>query len=421
MVDCGAVRKAHSWSCGMTTSLIAEYIGDRPGERSGPPVGRAFVAFTAAILGLFLLAILELTGFVPLPTGASSQFGVVATTTFTIAGLLAGYRAITMRNRWAIAMAAVLIGPGATWSWASFVAGGPALEISASLVVLGSGILAVVLLAKGLQLAHWLEVFGGLGACGLTMVAVLIRFDSSATTATTPALLAAVSGMICLYGLLVDLEVSEHRSLVELVESRKRIEQEVSQVEELLHDLRGGLLAIEAAIGSFDGELAGPLRNEAARLRRLTLTGGRTVTDFDLVDRVGNLVATRKAAGVDILLRAPEQALAWGEESEVMAIVDNLLSNADRHGESGSIVVEITSDEGNTRLSVRNRGRLRAESPDAAFERGVTTHPDGQGLGLARARMLAEVNGAELRVGPAEAGYTTFVLSLMSRAPVAAA
>jgi len=121
------------------------------------------------------------------------------------------------------------------------------------------------------------------------------------------------------------------------------------------------------------------------------------------------------------MLRAPKRATAWGEQSEVLAIVDNLLSNADRHGGPGTIVVEIANEDGRTRLSVRNRGRLKASSPDAAFTRGTTTHPDGQGLGLARARMLADVNGAELRVGPAEAGYTTFVLTLTSRAPRAAA
>jgi signal transduction histidine kinase len=253
------------------------------------------------------------------------------------------------------------------------------------------------------------------------MVAALVRVNPSAADYTTAALLAAVAAMICLYGLLVDLEMAEHRSLVELIESRKRIAIEVEQVEELLHDLRGGLLAIEAAIGSFDDELAGPLRAEAARLRRLTLTGARTAADFDLVERVRNLVAARRAAGVTVDLRAPEEAVAWGEESEVLAIVDNLLSNAERHGEPGPIMVEIAEGDEVTRLSVSNSGRLPAGDPNAVFGRGVTTHPDGQGLGLARARLLADVNGAELRVGPARAGQTTFVLNLKARPPGVAA
>ncbi len=408
----------------MITSLVAEYAGDRSVSRTGPPVGRAFVAFTAVIVGLLVLAGTELAGGVAVTIGTSSQFGLVATTTFAIAAVLATYRAVAIRNWWVGASAAVLIGPGAGWSWSTFVADGASSPTTTSLAILSAGVLAVVLLTKGLRLAHWLEVFGGLGSCGLMLAAVLVRLDPSATGATSPALLAAVAGMICLYGLLVDLELAEHRSLLELIESRKRIELEVSQVEDLLHDLRGGLLAIEAAIGSFDGELAAPLRAEAARLRRLTVTGARTVTEFDLVERVENLVAARRAAGVRIRLRAPAEAAALGEESEVLAIVDNLLSNAERHGGPDPILVEIVDGDradGATRLSVCNRGELPAGDPDAVFGRGVTTHPDGQGLGLARARMLADVNGAELRVGPAEAGHTTFVLSLRSRPSVAVA
>ena len=103
-----------------------------------------------------------------------------------------------------------------------------------------------------------------------------------------------------------------------------------------------------------------------------------------------------------------------------MAIVDNLVTNAERHGDPGPIRVEITGDGGTTRLSVRNRGQLPPGDPDDIFRRGITTHPDGQGLGLARARLLAEVNGADLRVGPSRTGHTTFVLSLKSPTSAAA-
>jgi hypothetical protein len=40
---------------------------------------------------------------------------------------------------------------------------------------------------------------------------------------------------------------------------------------------------------------------------------------------------------------------------------------------------------------------------------------------LARARLLAVVNGADLRVAPAGTGRTTFVLTLRSQPPVAVA
>jgi signal transduction histidine kinase len=385
-------------------------------------VGRALAAFTATIVVLLTLAGADVIGPLELPVGTSSQFGVVATTTFCIAGMVAAYRASAVRSSWVAAIATVLLGPGAAWSWLTFVGGGSgASQTIDSLVVLAACGLALALLTNGLRHAHWLEVFSGLGALGLGMVAALVRLDPTATATASPALLAAVSGMTCLYGLLVDLEVAQHRSHTELLESRKRIEHEVSRVEDLLHDLRSGLLAIEAAIASSGDDIAVPLRAEAARLRRLTLAGDRTIEPFDLVGRVRNLVAARRAAGVCVTLRGPEGATAWGEESEVLAIVDNLLSNAERHGQAGLILVEINGDASGTRLSVSSRGHLPAGDPEAIFERGVTTHPDGQGLGLARARMLAAMNGAELRVGPAKAGQTTFVLTLRSRPPVAVA
>lgn len=405
----------------MTTSLFVDrFIGTGP-ERTGPPVGRAFVAFTGVVALLFSMAAIELIGVLRFPSSASSQLGVVATTTFAVSGFAAAHRAMVIRSWWAGAIAVVLLGPGATWSWANFVATLPGARGASPLIVLAAGALSVVLLTKGLRLAHWLEVFGGLGSCGLTMVASLVRLDSAAASSTFPALLAAVSGMICLYGLLVDVEVAEHRSLTELVESRKRIATEVSQVEELLHDLRGGLLAVEAAIGTFDGELAGPLRAEMARLRRLTVIGARTVTAFDLVASVDNLAAARRAAGLTIDLITPPSATVWGEASEILAIVDNLVSNADRHGEPGRITVEISAGDDNVRLVVRNPGTLQAGDPDSVFRRGMTTHPDGLGVGLARARMLAELNGAELRIGPAEAGHTSFVLNLTSETSSAVA
>ncbi len=390
--------------------------------RSGPPVGRAFVVFTAVELAFVSLAASELVGLVDVATEVARNLGVMASTTFVIASILAAYRAVASQKPWAAAVAVVLMGPGAAWSWSTFVLGhetGPAIS---TLVVVASSGLAIVLLVKGLRTARWFEVFAGLGAFGLGMAAVVVRLDPGAGPgAGGAALLVAMAGMTCLYGLLVDLEMAEYRSMVELIESRRRIESEVTRVEDLLHDLRNGLLAIESAIGSVDGELVGPLRSEAARLRRLTVTGERQVAVFDLGDQVRDLVAARKGAGLNVVLLAPDEVTAWGEESEVLAVVDNLLTNAERHGRSAPIVVELAAGDGTTRLSVTNEGQLPMVDPESLFERGVTTHPAGTGVGLTRARMLASLNGADLRVGPALAGYTTFVLTLRAQPPSAVA
>jgi signal transduction histidine kinase len=379
-------------------------------------MGPVFVLFTVIILALAGLAVVESrTGF-ELPAVATRQIGTIAATVYALAGLAAAYRALRSSRRLTAVVAGVMLGPGAVWCWLVFVAQTRTSQSVTSAVALLAAALAITLLAQGLRFAHWLEVFSGLGSLSLLLVTSMV--GSLPAPHVTLSLLAAFGGMAALYGTLVDFEIAEERSLVELVESKRHIEEEMQRAEELLHDLRSGLLAIEAAIGSFDGELAEPLRSEAARLRRLTLRGQRTIDRFDLVRHVRNLIETREASGAAFEFFAPSSANVWGEQSEVLAIVDNLLSNAQRHGHRTPIRVEITEGGGRTTLSVSNRGQGVAD-PVAIFRRGFTSHPDGQGLGLSRAKLLAEMNRGELALVSGRDGRTTFTLELSDDPPVA--
>lgn len=388
-----------------------------PVRRSGPPVGRAFVAFIVVIIVMLLVALAEAADTIDLPE-AAAPLGMVATTVFVIAGSIAAYRALVTRARSIGVIAAVLIGPGGFWSYWVFVRGPATGPSVTSMVVLIAAGLAAALFAQGLRFAHWLEVFSGLGSLGLALVAVVIRIEPASAAAMSPALLAAVSGMTCLYGLLVDVELAEHRTLLELTQSKRRTEDEVRRAEDVLHDLRSGLLAIEAAIGSMSGELAGPLCLEAARLRRLAANRSRIAGVFDLVPPIENLVAARRAAGLNVSVVTPRSVLIAAESSEILAIVDNLIANAQRHG-CPPIVVEIVQETGSTVVAVHDRGTgpIGLSTADI-FKRRVTTHPDGQGLGLSRARLLAQQNGAELDLVPSIDGSTTFVLRLLSESRV---
>jgi nitrogen-specific signal transduction histidine kinase len=50
--------------------------------------------------------------------------------------------------------------------------------------------------------------------------------------------------------------------------------------------------------------------------------------------------------------------------------------------------------------------------PSLMFTRGNSSHPDGEGLGLSRSRMLAQANNGSLRFARSENGKTSFVLTV---------
>lgn len=408
-------------------------------------MGRAFVSFVVGLVAAVGLVAIEAHSSNAVES-AVAQLGVVATTLFAVGGALCGYRAVAARARTAGVIAMVLLGPGAAWSWLAFVDGSTKAVSAAGPVVLVAATLAIVLLQRGLRSARWLEVFCGLGSLGLAVAASAVRVspDGASSTASL-ALLVALAGMTCLYGLLVDIEVAAHRSLQHLVETNRRMADEVTRTEDLLHDLRSGLLSIEAAVGSSSVGLAGAVGSEAARLRRLTVAGsvrgggsradGATADDgggtdgaaidrpaptFDLAAGVRAMVATRRAAGVAIELWSPPAVLVRGDESELLAVIDNLVANADRHGRA-PIVVEIAETGSGIAVSVTDTGRGPAVADSEwVFERGVSTHPHGSGLGLSRARELARRNGGEVVAERPPCG-ARFVMRLPAARSVGAA
>lgn len=372
-------------------------------------MGRAFVGFAIAITIVAAAA-----AFRPAPiagdAAAARQLGVVATTLFATSGLLCTYRAVLARTKVVGLIAVVLLGPGAVWTWLALVAGSVNDPRLSAAVVFASSTLSVLLLSRGLRSARWVEVFSGLGSLGLALTVSLVRADPvGAGVQPAVALLSGLAAMTCLYGLLVDIEVSEHRWFQALLGSEQQVRDEVERTEDLLHDLRSGLLSIEAAVGTFDSELARSVRSEAARLRSLTARQ-HCATRFDLVGSVRDLVETKRAAGADIDLRAPERAMVVGDRAEILSIVENLLSNAERHGRT-PIEVDLVLTEATVELAVSDAGAgVRTDEVERLFDRGVSSHPDGHGLGLSVAKKLATRNDAQLVLEGSSSRGTTFSL-----------
>ncbi len=389
-----------------------ETIGESHGAPA--PVGRVFVGFTVALALAYLSARIELWRNVEVSPGGVTQLGVVATTTFALATLAVLYRAITSGSPRLAPIAAFLLLPGTIWCWVALVEDSTVGSTESTIAVLLAATVAVVLLGQGLRQARWLGVFCGLGAVGLTTLASLVHYSPEARFTLSTAVMASLSGLACLYGTVVEIELDGRRSLEELVTAKRRIEADIASTEDLLHDLRSGLLAIEAAMISLDDEVSEPLRSETARLRKLTAKNRRQPVEFDLVPGIRNMVKTRRSSGMVIDLRAPTSARTVGEESEVMAIVDNLVSNALRHGAEP---VQISIEDRAERLYVRITDSGRLQHPvdsSAMFDRGFTSHEEGDGIGLDRARVLAELHHGSLTYQPGVDGETVFVLTLPS-------
>jgi signal transduction histidine kinase len=102
-----------------------------------------------------------------------------------------------------------------------------------------------------------------------------------------------------------------------------------------------------------------------------------------------------------------------GEESEVMAIMENLLSNAQRHGAS-PILVEVAEKSGAITVSVADSGKVPELDAGKFFKRGFSSHSDGDGIGLDRARTLADLNGGTVSYEPGANGETSFVFTMPS-------
>ncbi len=397
------------------------------------PFSLPFLGFAVALVGTAAATYLQ-PGATSAVTSNDltliSRLGTIGSTVFALAACAILYRAVTTRSLAMVPIAMLLIGPGAWWNWGLFSDGQPspaALSQSVTLLVIISAVaIAGCLLLEASRNARWLGVYCGLGSIGLAVGALLVRSNEAAAQTVSLAMMMVLAGLACLYGTLVEIEAVRRQSLEELLSAKEKTETEIARTEGVLHDLRSGLLSIEAAIGSFDSDMVGPLRNEAARLRQLTVRSKRGAVNFDLVPGLRDLALARRPSGLMVDVRVPASAIVRGEESELLSVVDNLLSNAHRHGRS-PIRLEVGEQDSWIWVAVTDGGPRSAgphsESGSAMqsgriFRRGHTTHPDGEGIGLHRAQALAEKNHGRLILDSDYHDGTRFVLALPSMTPI---
>lgn len=206
---------------------------------------------------------------------------------------------------------------------------------------------------------------------------------------------------------------------------------------DLSHELKNPVAAIRASAEVLaDGALAEPataagfvgriqeattrieaLLGELLSLARIEARGVENVAVMDVGALVEQAAARARERGCEVSVTAAERALVKGEALWLTRALDNLMENAQTHGEAGAPVrVEVSRSKGQVLVSVTNRGAIGRHVSKRLFRRFVTTRADrgGTGLGLAIVRAVAEAHSGSaecVTTGPPE---VTFRLTLPS-------
>lgn len=197
----------------------------------------------------------------------------------------------------------------------------------------------------------------------------------------------------------------------------------------LVHEVRSPVAALSAIAETF---VESSFDEDARReLERLAVAACRGIERIVLDARVASLRIerlevhdlVRQAAAAAALEGARvEPRIAYGlpsiegDPQRLRQALDNLVSNAMRHGGSdGVLVVSADSNETSVLLSVADSGAgIPLAEQDRIFERGIRLNEGtaGSGLGLAIARAIAEAHGGTLTVDSAPGRGSTFTISL---------
>jgi signal transduction histidine kinase len=191
-----------------------------------------------------------------------------------------------------------------------------------------------------------------------------------------------------------------------------RTEQMLGEYEARLHEVRGSLAAVAAAVHALTmSDVVGPegqrpqiaqmLGDEVERLKRLVapenLPHLQPVEELDLDEVIESVVALRRLTGARVNWRPTGHRIA-GRRDEFVEVLNILLVNAARHAPGAAVHVEVQADDGVIRVSVSDEGPgVREELRRGIFDRG-TCDPvtGGTGVGLSVARSLMRGLGGNL-------------------------
>jgi signal transduction histidine kinase len=152
-----------------------------------------------------------------------------------------------------------------------------------------------------------------------------------------------------------------------------------------------------------------------------------TVADYSVGAMVQSVVAATeslaKAKGLELKAEvAPAMPLGHGDERRLTQVLLNLVGNAMKFTEKGSVTVSAHARDGQFRIAIRDTGPGIAESDQARIfeefqqvDNSSTRKKGGTGLGLAISRRIVEMHGGTIAVESQLGAGATFRIDLPIR------
>jgi signal transduction histidine kinase len=158
-------------------------------------------------------------------------------------------------------------------------------------------------------------------------------------------------------------------------------------------------------------------RLESGRLELRLANVNLAAMTAGVAESYGNLPGSDRVK-IDI----PGELTAWADSDRIGHVVGNLIENAIKFSDEGTILVTAKSSNGGVELTVSDEGvgidpeHLPHVFDGPAPSAGKAT-PLGTGLGLYLSRRLVEAHGGELEAVSTPGAGSTFTLHLSAQAP----